>query len=294
MNHDSMKFRKSTGVDGTDISVDRRGNLDINVPRFRDSVHWHEKFELEFLDEGEAMHIINNMSHPLHRHDVYLLTPSDIHTLHRSSPLKSSLLTVTCIQFTNNIISDALFHELMSLQQPAYVSLTEEEYQSMQYVVALVEHEISKKTESSMRAVKHLMSYILISFIELYYQKNQHIITNQSSVNQKDLKYINQAISYINYNFKNPELSTKSIADMLYLSPNYFGEIFYKKMGISCLEYIKKIKLNYATSLLTQSNLSITEVAERSGYSSISYFISDFKKYIGTTPLKYRQTHHAT
>ena len=284
---EGFHFRKSTDIVGSDISVSNRGGVELDLPRFRDTVHWHEKFELEILDEGEAMHIINNTSHLLRRHDIYLLTPSDIHTLRKASQNSESFLTVTCMQFTNSVISESMLNDLMSIPQPAYVSLNDEDYESIHRIVELMEIELSRNSDSSLRKVKHLMSYILVRFVDLFYEQNRHAV-RPPVTNDKDLTYINKAISYIHYNFKSSELSTKRIAEVLFLSPNYFGELFFKRMGISCLDYIKKIRLNYATSLLAQSELPITDVAERSGYSSLSYFISDFRKVLGTTPRKYR------
>ncbi len=57
--------------------------------------------------------------------------------------------------------------------------------------------------------------------------------------------------------------------------------------GKSPIELIKIIRMEKACSLLREGNLSVTEIAEQSGFQTASYFITSFKKTFGTTPRKY-------
>ena len=59
--------------------------------------------------------------------------------------------------------------------------------------------------------------------------------------------------------------------------------------GMGCNEYITKMRMERATELVTDSSLSFTEISERVGYSTASYFSSAFKQYTGMTPTQYRR-----
>ncbi|MDD6891399.1 MAG: response regulator [Bacteroidales bacterium] len=59
--------------------------------------------------------------------------------------------------------------------------------------------------------------------------------------------------------------------------------------GMGANEYITKIRLEKALQLVKGSTLSFTEISERVGYSSSSYFSSAFKQYTGMTPTQYRK-----
>lgn len=59
--------------------------------------------------------------------------------------------------------------------------------------------------------------------------------------------------------------------------------------GMGCNEYITKMRMERATQLVRNSSLSFTEISERVGYSTASYFSSAFKQYTGMTPTQYRK-----
>ena len=63
---------------------------------------------------------------------------------------------------------------------------------------------------------------------------------------------------------------------------------FRKKTGSSPVAYMIRLRLQYAGQLLLLSDMSIREIADTCGYSSASFFSSDFKKHTGFTPGEYR------
>jgi AraC-like DNA-binding protein len=54
-------------------------------------------------------------------------------------------------------------------------------------------------------------------------------------------------------------------------------------------EYVLDKKLEKAKLLLKTSELSVTEIANKTGFPDYNNFIQRFKKSVGTTPLKYRK-----
>lgn len=58
---------------------------------------------------------------------------------------------------------------------------------------------------------------------------------------------------------------------------------------MSPMEYLQEYRLQKAIELLEDTNWNITEIAELTGFSTVSYFITFFKSKTGDTPLRYRQ-----
>lgn len=54
-------------------------------------------------------------------------------------------------------------------------------------------------------------------------------------------------------------------------------------------EYINKLKMETAMTMLRDNELSITEIAEKTGFSSSRYFSTAFKKFTGKTPSQYKE-----
>ena len=60
--------------------------------------------------------------------------------------------------------------------------------------------------------------------------------------------------------------------------------------GMGCNEYITKIRMEKAIQYIKESNLTFTEISEKVGYNTSSYFSSAFKQYTGMTPTQYRKS----
>lgn len=99
---------------------------------------------------------------------------------------------------------------------------------------------------------------------------------------------IRQIIKYIHDNYAK-ELSLQDIARQIYLSPDYFSRLFKKEVGCTYAEYLTKVRVETAKSLLSNPGLSIAEVARKVGYHDPNYFSRVFRKVVGVSPSDYRQ-----
>lgn len=83
-------------------------------------------------------------------------------------------------------------------------------------------------------------------------------------------------------------VSVDEIAKEFNFSKSYISHMFKKKSGRTLKEYCNILKINDAKVLLESSNISVTEIAQMSGFNNFSYFINVFKNMTGVTPLKWR------
>ena len=65
---------------------------------------------------------------------------------------------------------------------------------------------------------------------------------------------------------------------------SYCSELFKKVTGLNFSDYLTKVRMEKAASLLSSGNCMVKEVAELTGYSDAFYFSRVFKKYYGVTP----------
>ncbi len=78
------------------------------------------------------------------------------------------------------------------------------------------------------------------------------------------------------------------VAEYLGYSTNYFSRIFKSITGFYINDYIRQIRIVKAQELLMNSDMTITTIAEATGFSNPNYFYSIFKKETGLTPAAYR------
>lgn len=98
----------------------------------------------------------------------------------------------------------------------------------------------------------------------------------------------NKIIKIVNSEYINPSLSISYIADKMDLSQTYVGRLFKKHTLKSIVEYIMETRLKKANELLMNTNCSIEEIANRTGFSSSIYFHASYKKAYGVTPGEHR------
>ena len=82
---------------------------------------------------------------------------------------------------------------------------------------------------------------------------------------------LRRAIQYIDENLRN-QLTLSSIANAVTLSPGHFAHAFRQATGVAPHRYVLELRVNRAKALLRQSDLPITEIADRVGCSSHSHF----------------------
>lgn len=78
-------------------------------------------------------------------------------------------------------------------------------------------------------------------------------------------------------------------AEYLKISPAYLSRLFKKEMGVTFGEYANRQKISEAAALMIYTEYSDAEISNLLAFSSQSYFIKLFRKYIGTTPKNYKR-----
>ena len=85
------------------------------------------------------------------------------------------------------------------------------------------------------------------------------------------------------------DIQIKDITENFFISSSHFSRTFKKATGYTPKQYLMLNRITYAKELLVHSDLSVGEVAHRSGFMDESNFIRYFKRELGTTPNKYRK-----
>ena len=109
-----------------------------------------------------------------------------------------------------------------------------------------------------------------------------------ADVNEKNLSLIHKCVDYINKNYAT-DISAEECADAVHMSYSYFARLFRAVMGKTFKEYLVSVRLAKAKGILLSTSVSVTNVAMACGYSSLSYFIAEYKKEFGKTPREERK-----
>lgn len=89
--------------------------------------------------------------------------------------------------------------------------------------------------------------------------------------------------------FSDKDISLKTLASKLNVSPSYLGTAFRQQTGCYFNDYLTDARLKYAANLLENTDLKIKDIVDRIGFSSQTYFNRAFKRSFGTSPVNYRR-----
>jgi AraC-like DNA-binding protein len=98
---------------------------------------------------------------------------------------------------------------------------------------------------------------------------------------------LRKVLEYLGANYSK-EITLKTCADQLGFNESYLSSMFKKNTGTSFHQYLINIRLNEAEWMLKDQELSIGEIAERSGFISLKTFHRVFSDKYGTSPGAYR------
>jgi len=130
-----------------------------------------------------------------------------------------------------------------------------------------------------------MMGCLLYELIVNVYRNNQADFPSFS----KDIPpQIYKIRKYIDNNFSQP-ISLNELAKDNYISTSYMSHCFKRLTGYSPMQYMQLNRLSYSRSMLSNVDLTVSEIAYRSGFSDVNNFIRAFKSYYGTTPGQVRK-----
>lgn len=132
---------------------------------------------------------------------------------------------------------------------------------------------VSKRFALTMGLCIELMNYCRVVHEGVYF------LRVESPVAKKCADYINEHFS--------EKISLDVLAQHVHVHPNYLCAAFKKDVGVTVLEYLNRVRVEWARTYLKEGEMNVAQVAERCGFQSISAFQRTFKAYTGTTPSKF-------
>ena len=95
-------------------------------------------------------------------------------------------------------------------------------------------------------------------------------------------------VQELNRQLSNPDFSIRMLAQTLHFRDTYLSSLFKSKTGTTINRYLMGLRMKEARRLLRNTELSISQVAIRSGYRDVDYFTRCFKKHTGVLPSAFR------
>ena len=112
-------------------------------------------------------------------------------------------------------------------------------------------------------------------------------ITN-GQLDKQNINRVNQIVKYINDNYFDCNISLSSIAEKFNMNESYLSYVFKQQSGVKLSSYIENLRIKKAEELLKNSDLSISEISDKTGYLAANTFCRAFRRVTGINATTYR------
>lgn len=254
--------------------------------------HQHNFYELIFIEQGSGQHLLNDLSFPYKKGDVFLLTPDDAHEFEIRD-----FTVFTFVKFTEQLFIE----KLEGHERSRWVDLVKAELQhstgisgsiirdatERKNVFALLQvlkDEYQKKRLHNREVVLQLFGAMLVLICRNLNRDNETVAPGY----EKESEKLHEILSYIRMNLLDSQkMAIDVMASHFHMSPNYISIYVKKHTGISIQQHVMQTRLKMAEQLLAQSQLTIGEIALRLGFNDASHFNKLFKKYKQVSPSEF-------
>ncbi|MCM1568468.1 MAG: AraC family transcriptional regulator [Roseburia sp.] len=251
--------------------------------------HWHLDLEMIIPIENNYTVIVGQNTYVLSPGDILIIPPGEAHQL--ISPGSGMRLIYIAEQ---SILSNIRGYSLLTsyLAQPIVINQqTCPQIYKQEMALILELFEDYCKDDPLREFVIYPKLIHFFSVYAHYRMEQEHKTQPPTPITQKQrlqMDQLNIVLSYIDTHFSE-DISLEQAADVAGFSKYHFSRLFKQHSGKNFYEYLCFRRIKSAETLLLIPNIPVTEVALRSGFSSLATFNRTFKKMKNCTPTRYRQ-----
>ena len=231
--------------------------------------HLHQAVEIGFVEEGECVFSIENRTYHVAQGDLFIVFPNVIHS-YESAQTKTLVSVVTTFDLK-------AFDTVLCTYMPDDPVLKRGAWEGsgLKTLFELLAADMAQETEAVLQGYYQAIVGKCMALLSLSERKKQ------------DADELRKVLSYIDEH-RTDEISRKQISRALGIGESVISRMFSETLKMSLPEYLNSVRIRDAARLLQQTNYSITEIAERSGFGSIRSFNRAFSECFHLSPSEYR------
>ena len=241
--------------------------------------HTHNHMELFFIVGGKGQFLIDDQLYPVDVNTLVMINPNVTHTevSLNAQPLEYIVLGIDGIELATSNTSNGQFSIL-------------NHYESMEISSCLrnILREMEQKNPGYEDVCQAYMEILIIRLMRTTAlavpAEPQTVSTNRQCAAVR---------RYIDLHFKE-SLTLEQLAEEGHMNKFYLSHAFKKEYGLSPINYMISKRIDESKYLLAETDLSMSQIAQLLGFSSLSYFSQVFHRTQDTSPKEYRQSQRNT
>lgn len=250
------------------------------------SKHWHIPIEIIMPVINSYRAVCNNVTFDLQVGDILFIAPGTLHTL--NAPAEGKRIIILAELSALNKIQG--LETLITSMKPTLLITSENApliHQDIVNLLTEIGNEYSMNIPMMDISIYAKLFQIFV-LINRYYSNGLNCFSELNVNKQEEyIEKYNSICDYINQNFSD-DLTLDDMAHMAGFSKYHFERLFKEFTGTSFYKYLSLKRISYAEQLLIDPESTITEIAFKCGFNSISAFLRMFRIVKKCTPTEFR------
>lgn len=247
--------------------------------RKAEEMHMHADIEFLYVMEGSAVFSLEDKQYQLRKEDFLVVNADKRHGYMGKDDFLAACIHISYAELAKLLKQNMVFF---------WCNTTIDDNEVCDEIRMVIKKIISEQFQNKGKDEIYLNS--------LYFEF-LHILTHDFLLNKEDKQFGMEAhkfddrkhkiAEYIRLNY-DKQISLNDLAKKLYLSNAYLSKYIKRQFGMSFIDYVNSVRLNYAVSQLLYSDKSVVRIAMDTGFASSAALNKTFKEKYGMTPTVYR------
>lgn len=251
---------------------------------FRDiSVHWHDAVELTYVYSGSVCHQVNGETVCLREGEGVFINSRQMHLIqtdHKDCSLYCLIFHPTLL-CASGYITRQYVASVIENENIPYIIMKKDVDWHREIFEAMAD--IDGKIQTDLGPLQVMQNVFRIW--QLLYENME--VASYRMIKNQNLSLVKQMILYIQ-NHYSEKLTLQRICQEGGLGKTKSIQLFDQYVHMTPMDYVNHYRIEQATCLLRETDATITEIAEKTGFSESSYFAKMFRKQMGQSPKEYR------
>ena len=263
----------------------------VNIKKIKIPWHWHEELELNYVESGCVKVYTSGKSYVFQEGQAYFINSNVLCSMEdgggdRACVLESHLFHPTLLAgHFKSIYETKYLAPILQNRHLEIVGIAGEIKRQRELLAMLIKLGRMQAMENVEFQTRNLLSEIWLLLMEEARDMFQGSKRGQYSENQTRIM---DMLSYIHENYDH-KILLENIAEAASVSRRECIRCFQDCIHKTPFDYVQDYRIRQAEKLLTETDLSVTEIAYATGFSGSAYFGKVFKNLTGKTPGNYRK-----
>lgn len=230
-------------------------------------------YSLQYLIEGEMVLVLNEKHYSVKKGQLFIVPPNIPANYYNK---KNNQISFLWLNFSG-LNCDEIINLTAFSENPVINTRNKKQIYSL-----LMQCVIHCNYPTLQKIVPLQTLYTILHLLILEYDNYK------TEPSKKRLTDFQSILYFINTHLFAPEFNATFVCNNCFITPEHLSRLFVKNMNMHLTSYVNIERIKLASTLLIDTDLSVKQIALKTGYRDVFYFCKVFKKYRLYTPSEYR------